>query len=180
MMPRLAELILDLDCRLAAVTDRASLAQILVDWALFAGADGAWVGHPNEDKKLIFEAQSGEGMAEYLDAITVRVDDSPEGQGPSGRAWRSGKIQIMTDWTRHETPTPWDEPRARAGWRSSAAVPLCGPTGVVATATVVSRRAETFSTSPWPDLLRHLSATLGLALQHLEDRRRVNAIQSSS
>ncbi len=175
-MSRLAELILDLDRRLAKVTDRASLAQILVDWALFAGADGAWVGHPDENKKLLIETWSGKGMAEYLNAITIRVDDSPEGQGLSSRAWRSGKIQIMADWNRHKTPTPWDEPRARAGWRSSAAVPFRGPTGVVATTAVYSRRPKVFSTPPWPDLLHHLSATLGLTLQHLEDRHQLERL----
>ncbi len=175
-MARLAELILDLDCRLAEVRDRASLAQMLVDWALFAGAEGAWVGHPNKDKILIFEAQSGKGMAEYLNAITIRVDDSPEGQGLSSRAWRSGKIQIMADSTRHEISTPLDELCARAGWRSSAAIPFCGPMGVVAMAMVVSRRTKTFSTPPWPDLLQHLSTTLGLTLQHLEDRHQLERL----
>ncbi len=176
MTSRFAELILDLDYRLAGVTDRASLARMLVYWAISAGADGAWVGHPDEDGKLIFEASDGEGIAEYLKAITVRVDDSPEGQSPSGKAWRSGKIQIIADWSQHESLAPWDEHRTRAGWRSSAAIPLCDPAGVIAIAAVISRQTGFFSTSPWPELLQHLSTILGLELHHLDDRRQLELL----
>jgi len=60
----------------------------------------------------------------YLGQFSVRWDDSPLGQGPTGRAIRSGSPIIGADLRTLPGFAPWREAALAAGLLSSAALPL--------------------------------------------------------
>ncbi len=55
--------------------------------------------------------------------------EKPEGQGPGGRAWRSGRIVVSDAWTIEAATQPWRAVGEVLGFRSGAAVPLTDEDG---------------------------------------------------
>jgi len=83
-----------------------------------------WVGLLNEtEKEIIPMAQAGFEDG-YLSSIKVTYDDSPLGQGPSGRAVKSRQSELQNNITTDPRYAPWRENAQRRGYRSSAAFPV--------------------------------------------------------
>ena len=73
-----------------------------------------WVGVPDGSGHLAVAAAAG--AVGYLDGILVSVqDDSPQGQGPSGRAWREGLPQYVASIADDAAAEPWRERAAQHG-----------------------------------------------------------------
>jgi PAS domain S-box-containing protein len=84
----------------------------------------AWVGrHDSDDDELVPDASSGNGGG-YLDEISVTVDDSPLSQGPAGRAFNTGSIQVQNDVVGDPPFEPWRQTALERGFRSVLAVPI--------------------------------------------------------
>lgn len=82
----------------------------------------AWVGERELDgNRLVPRVTAGEDDG-YLDAVTITTDRGATGEGPAGRALRTGDVQVATvDGQRFE---PWREAARERGFESVAAVPL--------------------------------------------------------
>ena len=90
----------------------------------------------------------------------------PAGQGPGGRAWRSGEIVVSDAWLRESDKAPWHEIGARLGFRSSAAVPLVDAQGrSIALVSLYSAWPGLFSTASMQGLLRHAQLLLSAAVE---------------
>ncbi|HQU16783.1 MAG: hypothetical protein B7Z66_11145 [Chromatiales bacterium 21-64-14] len=159
--------LIDLGRRLLRVESREALDQVLVDWVLASGVDGAWSGRPDAEGHMRYCAWGGAGVAEYLRAVTIRADTGPSAEGPAGRAWRTGTIQTTADWDRSPEMAPWREAGALAGWRSTSAVPLAGPEGPVGVLLLYSHEPDRFSTHPWHQVLEHVALVAGMTLHRL-------------
>jgi diguanylate cyclase (GGDEF)-like protein/PAS domain S-box-containing protein len=62
---------------------------------------------------------------DYLEYVALSVDeDDPRGGGPSGRAIRGNQPQWCQDFQGDATLAPWHELGRKAGWMSSASLPL--------------------------------------------------------
>lgn len=166
-MPEPLDSLLDLDRRLLRVEDRDALDQVLVEWALASGADGAWSGQPDAGNCIRFRASGGDGMAEYLRAVTIRTERGTTAAGPAGRAWRTGQIQTTADLHQAADMEAWRTAADTAGWRSLTAIPLVGPGGPVGILTIYSRTPGRFSTPPWSQLLEHVALVAGMTLHRL-------------
>lgn len=90
------------------------------------------VGRPDHDGRLTYEAASGTAFTRYLRALaTGRVAPigvhatRPEGQGPSGRAWRTDTIQRCGHYGSDPAMALWSEAVLALGVLSSVSVPLC-------------------------------------------------------
>ncbi len=84
----------------------------------------AWIGEAEEqDKRVRPIAQAGIEKG-YLAEIEITWDTSPTGQGPTGRAIRTGEPAVMRDIESDPQYEPWREQALQRGYRSSAAVPL--------------------------------------------------------
>jgi len=84
----------------------------------------AWLGRAEKDGTISLLAHYPEDIS-YPREITVRWDDSPEGQGPSGRVVRTGLPQITEDISIAPQFIPWkDVALKQGGIASSAAFPL--------------------------------------------------------
>lgn len=84
----------------------------------------AWIGKPElGGNRLVPDASAGVDDT-YLDSITITTDKGETGQGPGGRAFRSGTIQVSQDIETDPTFEPWREATLTRDVRSAAAVPL--------------------------------------------------------
>lgn len=84
----------------------------------------AWIGVEGDGRWLDTVAVEGEAAA-YLSDIRISVDaDAPEGQGPSGRAFRSGRRQTTQDFLADASNAPWHDAARRYGLGSSTALPI--------------------------------------------------------
>lgn len=84
-----------------------------------------WVGIAENDAEhsVIPVGRAGECQG-YLEDIRVTWRDEPTGQGPTGRAIRTGVIQVEDDIQTSPCYGPWREPSRRWGLISSISVPL--------------------------------------------------------
>ncbi|MBI5418681.1 MAG: GAF domain-containing protein [Deltaproteobacteria bacterium] len=87
------------------------------------GARLAWIGTAERDGKVCPLYYFPPEM-QYPQEIRVRWDDTPEGQGPTGRAIRSGVSMVCQDLDAEPGFTPWISAARAHGLRSSAAFPL--------------------------------------------------------
>jgi len=85
----------------------------------------AWIGAPDpETGRLVPRAVSGPVAEDYIETATVRTDETPEGTGPGGRAYRIGEPQVVGDVADDPDFEPWREGALEHGVRSVAALPL--------------------------------------------------------
>jgi len=83
----------------------------------------AWIGRAEPDGRVRPLAWAGD-TADYLKDVEIRWDDSPLGQGPTGRAIRDGRPVIFNDLAGEEGFAPWRPAALARGYRASAAFPL--------------------------------------------------------
>jgi len=80
----------------------------------------AWLGKAEKDGSISLLAHYPEEIS-YPLKITVRWDESPEGQGPTGRAVRSGLPQIVQNILDDPSFRPWKDVALKQGQIASAA-----------------------------------------------------------
>lgn len=83
----------------------------------------AWIGTVTEEQEVVPEAWAGI-EAGYLDTISITTVEHPTGQGPTGRAARTGEPQAMQNIHADPAYEPWREAAIERGYESSAAIPL--------------------------------------------------------
>jgi PAS domain S-box-containing protein len=85
----------------------------------------AWVGWKDAAKPGLVRAAAVSGGARgYDSAITVRWDDTPLGNGPTGRAIRLGRPAAVADVETDLVLAPWRARLQALGARSMAALPI--------------------------------------------------------
>jgi diguanylate cyclase (GGDEF)-like protein/PAS domain S-box-containing protein len=90
-----------------------------------AGYHMAWVGFSEQDEERTLRPVAWAGHEEgYLEMARFTWADEPHGQGPSGRAIRSGRIQCIDDFSSDPSVEIWREAALQRGYRSSIALPL--------------------------------------------------------
>lgn len=133
------------------------------------------IGRPDEHGVFHFEAAASGNIRDYLlelhespqTQILISADD-PKGQGPVGRAWRSGRIERVINYQTHPENTPQRSIALQRGLRSCAAVPVHAP-GEPTFAVLVlhSRLPGGFVGQQQTAFLDMLQTLLGCAVQRL-------------
>ncbi len=91
----------------------------------FGGLKMAWVGLADPASRQVVPVASFGDTAGFLKSIEVSYDaDDAIGRGATGTAIREGRPVWVQDFLSDPITAPWHEQCARAGWRSSAALPL--------------------------------------------------------
>ncbi len=102
----------------------------------------AWIGwHDPETDRLLPVADWGDEDG-YIRSIAVYADDRPEGRGPSGIAFRSGRSCISNDLLNDPATLPWSAEQIRRGFRAAAAFPVRSNNRICAALSV-------YSDEPW-------------------------------
>lgn len=137
------------------------------------------VGRPDATGQLTYEAVGGKAFADYLRALArgeaapIRVDaDSPEGAGPSGRAWRSGTVQRCLHYGSDPAALSWREQALSIGVVSNVAIPLCPmPPMPSAILTIYSPYLGALQSEDQQAFVEQLKNLLDLALARLAPPR---------
>ena len=137
----------------------------------------AWIGISiNDDKKSVEVFTSAGNASPYIEGIKVSWGDNPNGNGPAGRAFRTGKVQFFNNMLSSRRFAPWIERAKAYNLQSSFSLPIKLSTGqVVAALMVYSDQAYAFYQDEL-ELLDQFSADLGYCVEILrtKDRQQKN------
>lgn len=136
-------------------------------------------GRPDTSGELTYEAVAGAPFAGYLRelavgrALPIRVDaGSPEGEGPSGRAWRTATIQHCGHFGSDRAMVGWRDVVLRLGVVSSVAIPLCpAPSKPAVVLSIYSPYAGGFQSEDQQAFVEQIKSVLDLALARLAPPR---------
>jgi len=128
----------------------------------------AWVGVPEEDaaKAVRLIARAGPDTA-YLDNITITWDGgTAHGNGPAGRAIRSGRPWVIQKASTDPLFVAWRQANAAYGFASVIALPLIGGGRTLGVLALYAREADAFDQAE-KDLLIELAEDLGFGIAAL-------------
>ena len=140
------------------------------------GEVSAFFARADANGQLQIEASSGAPAGHYHQAMETgaipRISIDPDqraGQGPGGRAWRTGHIIVTDAWALESGHAPWQSVGKALGFRASAAVPILDAGGrSIALLSLYSSWPGYFSTMRIRSLLTHAQGVLGAAIQRRE------------
>jgi len=84
----------------------------------------SWIGKVENEHNDFKPIASSGPCRDYLEKIEVRRDDSPQANGSSGRATKTGKAQIENNISGDTPHSIWQDEALRHGFRSTIAVML--------------------------------------------------------
>lgn len=130
----------------------------------------AWIGLPDHESDQVHpHAWFGEGET-YLDALRVTLCEGPEADGPTGTAFRTGTIVVVSDIATDRRMAPWRERALAHGFKASAAFPFRRAEGGGGTLNVYSSEPG-FDDPIELSLLEGVAEDIGYALDAALERR---------
>jgi PAS domain S-box-containing protein len=136
----------------------------------------ATISVADEDPARAIRVVAAAGKAiGYLDGLTVTWDDGPLGNGPGGRAWRTGEIQFNDDLLADARFNPWRERALAHGLRSSFVLPVSLPGGAVAVLLSVYSERRAAVDAQQLEHFRLLGDDLGVCIEVLRGRAALQA-----
>jgi|GEM_PF-502526 len=133
-----------------------------------------WIGDVGPGgSEIVPRAMAGNERG-YLDEIAITVDDTDTGHGPTGRAFRTGEIQVAHNLSTDETFEPWRESALHRSFHASAAIPLIHQTFRYGILNVYASRPNAFSTYE-QQFLERLSDVIAHAITALERKEALHS-----
>ena len=136
----------------------------------------AWAARPERDPRrsmvpvATYIRRDSAVAEDYVDALNISWDENSEyGQGPMGRAVRTGQIVIENDVQRSKHYAPWRSLALEAGIVATATVPLLDGDRVFGAIGIYSTRSNAFD-SEEIGLLRQLGSNLSYGIQSIKAR----------
>ena len=153
----------------------SDLARSLLDSLIsLEGMVAGTLARPDENGTLQYETVVGKTYETHASWFADQQlipnihKGSPQGDGPSGRAWRSGHVQQSLFIPSDPTTAPWHELAQKLGYASLAAIPIRDtegrPQGILA---LYHESPGYFATPDRVNLLDCLCSVLGAALTRL-------------
>ncbi len=151
------------------------ICRIAVEYGGFACAFFGWIDQ--ETKKIVPIAHSRQGTA-YLQDVLMYADERPEGQGPAGRAVRSGRPYISNDFMNDEFTAPWRSKARQHNFWASASFPIRQRDVVVGMFGVYASESGYFQKSEI-ELLESAAEEVSFALDNFENAKERLAAQET-
>jgi PAS domain S-box-containing protein len=129
----------------------------------------AWIGLADRVQKTIRPVASAGHVDGYLDTINISTEDVPEGQGPTGTAFREGKYFWSNDITRDPRMEPWRENALKRGYLANAAFSFALGTKNAGTLSLYAPVTGFFD-APIIDLLEELAVDISFYLKTIDDQ----------
>ena len=144
--------------------EAAMLAEICNIAVEAGGYRMAWVGEASHDpEKRITPVASCGFNNNYLDQLDISWADNPNGQGPTGRAIRTGIPSIVSDIYADPTFEPWRASALAHGFHASVALPLRVEGKIYGTLNLYADDPEAFDDAEMA-LLENICGELGLGI----------------
>ncbi|MES9899293.1 MAG: EAL domain-containing protein [Sedimenticola sp.] len=138
----------------------------------------AWVGCARSDEEKTVEPVAVAGdSTDYVCKAQLTWADTPRGQGPGGRAIRTGKSVIIRDVRTDELFQPWREAAIEQGYRSVTAFPLTANGNACGALLIYAEDSDAFD-SEEVQLLENLAEDLSYGVHALRARRRRNEAEA--
>ena len=137
------------------------------------GFDLVWIGEIEKSNyNVISKAFSGSYGA-FLDLINVTWDDSPTGQGPTGKSIKTGKPCIVNNINNSSNFLPWLDTVNKYGFNSVIAMPLTNNEKIWGNLTIYSNHINIFDGEEI-SLLKEVAADISFAIHafELEEERK--------
>jgi two-component system, sensor histidine kinase and response regulator len=168
-----AQAIVRHDDEKAMLTD---ICNLLVD---VGGYRMAWIGEAlhDADSRIVPLAEAG-FIAGYLGGLNLSWAPGERGNGPSGRAIRSGVPSIVQDIENDPSFAPWRASAMQLGYRSSVALPLRHDGRIVGTVNLYATASNVF-TDDELCLLANIAGEIALGLSMQRSRQALLANEAS-
>jgi PAS domain S-box-containing protein len=170
-LDRINELLLEITRDLFESPTRAEIEQMVCD--RLAASDlyqFAWIGEPDPNGDRIRPRASAGIDDGYVETIVVTTAETDTGQGPGGRAFRTGELQVSQDIRSDPTFEPWREAALDRGIKSAAAVPLVHGATTYGILAVYATRPLAFSPRERAGF-ETLGDAIGFAINAIENRK---------
>jgi signal transduction histidine kinase/ActR/RegA family two-component response regulator/HAMP domain-containing protein len=132
----------------------------------------AWIGMAEHDEARTVRAVATAGHDDgYLSSAGITWGDA-DYCGPAGLAIRNGAPQVNDDTTSEITMAPWRTSALERNLRSSIALPMKGPSGVMGCVTIYASETRAFSATEIVSLLVDLANNLARGIFAARERRR--------
>ena len=139
----------------------------------------AWVGFAEHGPEQLVRPVAAAGEhTELVYGSRVSWGEGPYGNGPSGRAIRTGRPQVIRDMQGDPTLAVWYEQAAGGGYVSAATLPLMEEDLAFGTLSVYSGEREAFDVEE-VGLLAELTEDLTYGLLSLRGRRRREQVENA-
>lgn len=143
-------------------------AKICQEAVQYGGMKMAWIGLIDENTRTIKPASCFGDHTDYLDDIHISLDETDaSSQGPTGCAIRDNTPYWCLDFQHNPRTQPWRERAAKAGWQSSAALPLERGGRVVGAFMLYSEEPEAFDDAA-QQLLVEMAVDISFALENFD------------
>lgn len=153
----------------------AEVCEVLVE---IGGFRIAWVGWPDPATGLLYSAAVAGDEHGYLEGIRISVDPAvPEGRGPSGTAFREGRIVVCNDYADDPATRPWRERASKSGIRSSICLPFRAEGRPVGLLAVYSEEKDFFAPRE-VELLEETVGNMAFALELFAQEARRVAVEA--
>ncbi|RKD95771.1 bacterio-opsin activator domain-containing protein [Halopiger aswanensis] len=130
----------------------------------------AWIGGVNPGSDQVVPKAAAGVEEGYLETVDISVaEDDPSGQGPSGKAIRTGEVQITNDIQTDSGFEPWREEANERGYRSSAAIPIVHEDLVYGVLNIYAESPRAF-TAPEQEILSRIGDIIAHAITAIERR----------
>lgn len=130
-----------------------------------------WVGIPDESKHMIEARYQWNEEQDYVKELKVSTLDDAYGQGPTGRAYRTGKYYYCNDIMNDPVMATWASRALERGFRSSIALPVKAGDKVVSLVTLYAPRAFFFTDDEIRLLLR-VAENISFAITAFENNQK--------
>jgi PAS domain S-box-containing protein len=129
-----------------ATDEKEMLQQVCQAIVEQGGYRMAWLGFANDDeKKSIHIAGSAGFEAGYLEEAHINwSEDDERGRGPSGTAFRTGRMVVCNDFQNDPRTAPWKEEAAKRGYAAIISLPLKNAGQSFGALTIYAARVNAF------------------------------------
>jgi PAS domain S-box-containing protein len=130
----------------------------------------AWIAWAEPGDRVVSKAASYGDHLGYLDRISVRLDGSPESNGPVGTAILQGIPSIFNDFIGAPQTTPWREEALRCGLAAAAAFPVRSQDRICGAVVVYSSHKGLFGPEE-EALMVETAGDVSFALNHIHEEQ---------
>ncbi|MDP3129331.1 MAG: PAS domain S-box protein [Sediminibacterium sp.] len=130
-----------------------------------------WVGIPDELKHMIEAQYQWNEEQDYVKELKISTRDDAFGQGPTGRAYRTGKYYYCNDIANDPVMATWASRALERGFRSSIALPVKAGEKVVSLVTLYAPRPFFFTDDEIRLLLR-VAENISFAITAFENNQK--------